>query len=78
MRARLPAIERLAEIAQVDQQPGSHALHAFAEVYGEKRTAMAVAYVSSADTRKAIAAYFGVHSSPDSRAVRRAAGQQPP
>jgi len=38
---------------------------------------MVAAYVSGAYMLKRIAAYFGVHSSMVSRAVRRAEGQQP-
>src|SRR6266511_267717 len=38
---------------------------------------MAAAYVFDAYTLQPIAAYFGVHSSTVSRAVRRAGGQQP-
>jgi hypothetical protein len=51
-------------------------LQALVEAYGEKRTAMAAAYVSGAYTLKAIAAYVGVQSSMVSRAVRHAEGQQ--
>jgi transposase-like protein len=53
----------------------SPSLQAFAEAYDDKRTAMA-AYASGANTLKAVAAHFGVHSSTVSRAVREAKGQQ--
>jgi hypothetical protein len=75
IQARLWVPERLDEIPKVQRQPVLQQLPAFAKAYGDKRTAMA-AYVSGAYTLQAIAAYFGVHSSRVSRAVRRAEGQR--
>ncbi len=74
VRQRAP--ERLAEIPQVQRQPVPQALPAVAEAYGDKPMAMAAAYVSGTSTLPAMAAYFGVHSSAVSRAVRRAEGQK--
>jgi hypothetical protein len=67
----------LDEIPKMQRKPFPQALQMFAKAYGNKRTAMAAAYVSGAYTLKAIAAYFGVHYSTVSRAVRYAAEQQP-
>jgi hypothetical protein len=77
MQARLRATESLDEIPKVQRHPVPQSLQAFAEAYGDRHTAMAAAYVFGAYTLKAIAAYFGVHSSTVSRAVRHAEGQQP-
>jgi putative transposase len=76
MQARLRAAERLDEIPKVQRHPVPQSLQAFAGAHGDERTAMAAAYASGAYTLKAIAAYFGVHSSTVSRAVRRAEGQR--
>jgi hypothetical protein len=75
MQAQLRPSEILAEIPKVQRQPVPQALQACAAAYGDQRTAMAAAYVSGADTLQAIAAYFGVHSSTVSRAVRWEEGQ---
>jgi putative transposase len=75
MQARLRATETLDEIPKGQRLPVPQSLQAFAEAYSDQRTAMAAAYVSGAYTMKVIAAYFGVHYSPVSRAVSRAAPQ---
>jgi hypothetical protein len=77
MQARLRATESLDEIPKVQRHPVPQSLQAFAEAYGDRHTVMAAAYVFGAYTLKAIAAYFGVHSSTGSGVVRRAEGQQP-
>jgi hypothetical protein len=76
MQAQLRPSEILDEIPMVQRQPVPQSLQTFAEAYDNEWTAMAVASGSGADTLQAIAAYFGVHSSTVSRAVRRAEGQQ--
>jgi REP-associated tyrosine transposase len=76
MQGRRRDIESLDEIPKVQRQPVPQSLQAFAEAYGDKQMAMAAAYVSGAYTLKAIAAYFSVHSSTVSRAVRRAEEQK--
>jgi REP element-mobilizing transposase RayT len=76
LQAHLPAPERLDEIPKVQRRPVPPSLQVFAEAYGDKHAAMAAAYGSGAYTLKAIAAYFAVHPSTVSRAVRRAEGGQ--
>ena len=51
-------------------------LQGFAQAHGDRRTAMAAAYAAGAYTMKAIAAYFGVHYSTVSRAVKDAECQR--
>jgi AraC-like DNA-binding protein len=81
--SRITCRRTLSLLASSGKQHGSRALYsqalqALVEAYSDQRMAMAAAYVSGPYTLKAIAAYFGVHSSTVSRAVRQAEGQQPP
>ena len=66
----------LEEIPQVQRRLCHTSLQDFAQAHGDRRTAMAAAYAAGAYTMKAIAAYFGVHYSTVSRAVKDAERQR--
>jgi hypothetical protein len=70
MQSRLKDMGTLEEIPQVQRRLCHTSLRDFAQEYGERQAAMAAAYTSGAYTMKAIAAYFGVHYSTVSRAVK--------
>jgi putative transposase len=70
MQLQLTAGSALDEIPQVQRQ-GPHAtLDNLARAYDDWCAAMVAAYLSGAYTMKTIAAYFGVHYSTVSRAIR--------
>jgi hypothetical protein len=70
MQSRIKDTGTLEEIPQVQRRPCHTSLQDFAQTHGDRRTAMAAAYAAGAYTMKAIAAYFGVHYSTVSRAVK--------
>ncbi len=73
VQGKLQETASLDEIPRVQRRPAPQPLRVFAERFGDRQTAMAMAYLSGDYTMKAIAAYFGVHYSTVSRAVRHIA-----
>jgi putative transposase len=72
MQSQINDEKPLDEIPKVQRRMCRLSLEDFARQHGDEWSAMAAAYLSGAHTMKAIAAYFGVHYSTVSRAVRQA------
>jgi putative transposase len=72
MQSQIKDEKPLDEIPQVQRGICRKSLQEIVRDHGNPRAAMAAAYWSGAYTMKAIAAYFGVHYSTVSRAVRNA------
>ena len=70
MQAQIPDGRILDEIPKVQRQGPPTSLDDFARAYDDRRAAMVAASRSGAYTMKAMAAYFGVHDSTVSRAMR--------
>ena len=70
MQSHITAGSTLDEIPKVQRQKPHASLDDFARLYDDRRAAMVAASLSGAYTMKAIAAYFGVHYSTVSRAIR--------
>lgn len=72
MQSQIKDEKSLDEIPKVQIRMCRLSLEDFARQHGNQRSAMAATFSSGAHTMKAIAAYFGVHYSTVSRAVRGA------
>jgi len=70
MQSQITAGSPLDEIPKVQRQGPHASLDDFARAYDDRRAAMVAAYLSGAYTMKTIAAYFGVHYSTVSRAMK--------
>ena len=72
IQSRLRLDDALDEVPRVQRQQPPPSLQTIAREHADRVTAMAAAYLSGAYTMKAIAAYFGVHYSTVSRAIKQA------
>ena len=72
MQAHIKDEGILDEIPQIQRRVPQKSLPDFASEHADRRQAMAVAYLSGVYTMKTIGAYFAVHYSTVSRAVREA------
>jgi hypothetical protein len=70
MQAHIKAEGILDEVPQIQRRVPRKSLPDFASEHADRRPAMAAAYLSGVYTMKTIGAYFGVHYSTVSRAVR--------
>jgi hypothetical protein len=71
MQAQIEDEASLDDIPKVQRCLHPQALDDFVKAHGDRREAMAAAYLSGAYTMKAIATHFGVHYSTVSRTIRR-------
>jgi len=78
MQSQITDGSALDEIPKVQRQGPRASLDDFARAYDDRRAAMAAAYLVGAYTMKTIAAYFGVHYSTVSRALRESGRREPP